>query len=91
MAVWYRVSTILAATSTGRSWPTSVRDIPRTLKRRAVGRSAAHGISAALQCDARLLRAKSEEVRSGSGGFSLGLQLLALRFEPMVDQALRRV
>lgn len=56
-----------------------------------MGRSAAHGISAALQCDARLLRAKSEEVRSGSGGFSLGLQLLALRFEPMVDQALRRV
>jgi hypothetical protein len=48
-------------------------------------------ISAALQCDARLLRAKSEEVRSGSGDFSLGMRLLALRFEPMIDLALRRV
>ena len=46
--------------------------------------------SAALQCDAQLLRAKSEEVRSGCV-FSPGLRLLALGFEPMVDQALRGV
>jgi hypothetical protein len=34
---------------------------------------------------------KSEEFRSGSGGFSLEMRLLAFRFEPMVDLALRRV
>lgn len=60
-----------------------------------MGRSAAHAAKvqrcAVLQCNARMQRAKSEEVRSGSGSPSLGMRLLALRFEPMVDLALRRV
>jgi hypothetical protein len=64
-----------------------------SFKRRPVRWSDVHAArdQRCAACDARLLRAKSEEVRSRSGGFSLGMRLLALRFEPMVDLALRRV
>jgi hypothetical protein len=46
--------------------------------------------TAALQYDARSLRAWSEEIVSGSGA-SPGLRLLALRLKPMIDEALRSV
>jgi hypothetical protein len=40
---------------------------------------------------ARLLLAKSEDVRMGAPGISPGLNLLAIGLEPMVDQPLRRM
>jgi hypothetical protein len=46
--------------------------------------------TAALQYDARSLRAWSEAIVSGSGA-SPGLRLLALRLKPMIDEALRSV